>query len=459
MEQSFDLDVNNYSTSDLLNFFKLDMNYSLEDLTKREFEIISELLSNQKQSKYTSKYKFDIINFIKTAKENLIGIKKQLETMGEVAKEIVKSKSYPQDPTVGKIINPLSSHQTMNVNINPPDSVDGYAYEKITSVYVFNTAARNDFFTTTASHAVFDLPLIWSNVISMTLTSANIPNVMFAFNKEYGTNQIYIEETGSGLSGIVTLPEGNYVPYSLAKLSSLVPIDQASFVDTLTIAINSQLNSYDASGNGRFLVRFDASNYSMTISNSTYNFVMSTIVKEPSDLCNPYGNTIFNDPKYNVNITNKLDVNLTTYVQTMGYQMGYRKIYYDASNSYTTESVFNNSYSNYLYFSLDDFTGSQTSSNTYGIVGPGLLSQNILGVIPISSSVFKTTFDSNANFIYKKREYFGPVNIARISIKLLNQRGNLVNLRGTDYSFALEIKSVYNLTTGKTPVFRGGGPF
>jgi hypothetical protein len=130
----------------------------------------------------------------------------------------------------------------------------------------------------------------------------------------------------------------------------------------------------------------------------------------------------------------------------MGYLMGYREIYYSGKTSYTTESIFNNVYSNYLYFVLDDYTGSQTTSNTFGILGKGVLSQGILGVIPISSGVYTTTFDNNSNYIYKKREYFGPVNISRISVKILNQKGNLVNFHGTDFSFALQVKTIYNLT-------------
>ena len=74
----------------------------------------------------------------------------------------------------------------------------------------------------------------------------------------------------------------------------------------------------------------------------------------------------------------------------------------------------------------------------------------ILGVIPISSNLFLPTFDNGSNFIYKKREYFGPVDISRITIKLVNQKGNIVNLHKTDYSFSLQIRSLYNLTnTGR----------
>jgi hypothetical protein len=138
----------------------------------------------------------------------------------------------------------------------------------------------------------------------------------------------------------------------------------------------------------------------------------------------------------------------------------YRDIFYTGSQSYTSESVFDNVYSDYLYFALDDFTGSQTTSNTYGIVGENILAQGILGVIPINSASFAVTFDNNANYIYKKREYFGPVNISRISVKILNQKGNLVNLRETEFSFALQVKTIYNLNKKSKINLRGSSvPF
>jgi hypothetical protein len=455
MEQNFDLDINNYTPNDLLSFFKLDENYTFDDLSTREIAIINEV--TKANSKYATKYKFDIVNFIKSAKEILISLKHELETNNEIAINTNKIASSTinkgRDESVGKIINPFYTHPALERNINPPRSIDGYSYSTTTSVYVFNTAARNDFFTTLPASCAFDLPLNWSDVIQLSLTSANIPNVMYAFNNESGTNQIYIEEDGTGLSGVVTIPEGNYVPYTIKGLLEVLPITNASFPDVLTKYINNTLGTGD-----RFLVTFNPSNYSMTISNTTNSFTIHTIIKEPPVVCNAYSKA-FNSNNTNINITDKTKLDNLTYVQTMGYLMGYREIYYSGQKSYTGESIFNNVYSNYLYFVLDDFTGSQTTSNTYGILGQGVLSQGILGVIPISTGVYTTTFDNNSNYIYKKREYFGPVNISRIAIKILNQKGNLVNFHGTDFSFAIQVKTIYNLSQKSSPNLRNSTVF
>ena len=312
------------------------------------------------------------------------------------------------------------------------------------------------------------MPVKWKNVISISLSAATIPNVMYAFNFEEGTDQIYIEEDNTGISGIVTIPAGNYSPFDLkfsGPFINLVLLPEASFPEALTKAINEQLGTGD-----RFKVTIDISNRKTTITNSTHTFSMFTLNKDPFNdpnqiqknptrpgCSNPFTNRVLNN--YGVNPPPKEDIPVTEYASTMGYLMGYRNIVYSGSKSYTSESIFQNIYANYLYFALDDYTGAQPVTNTYGILGPlGILEGNILGIIPINSTIFTPTFDNNANFIYKKREYFGPVDISKISVRLLNQRGNLINLRGAQFNFSLQVKTIYNLS-GKTKINMRGSWF
>ena len=452
MEDNFDLDVNNYTMGDLISFFKLENTFSIEDLFKKEEELAIEILSVNNK-KYDSKYKFDIINFIKSAKEILKSYHDELQSIKEIEKNVQRFVNKDKDPRVGKIINPLGAHQALETSIIPKCNINGYNYDVTTSVYVFNTAARNDYFATLPSNCTFDLPLKWKDVISISLASASVPNVMYAFNNEGGTNQIYIEEDGTGLSGLVTLPEGNYTPFEI-PIPSLIPLTEASFPDALANAINTTLGS----GN-RFVVSISLSTRKTTISNTTNTFKMNLLMRSFVENCSPFSSDIFIDygPDY---VQDKRKIPLYSYLQTMGFLMGYRELEYIGKSSYTSESIFTSIYSTYLYFALEDYTSSQTSSNTYGILGSGgVLDSNILAIIPLNSGIFATTFDNNSNFIFKKRDYFGPVDISRITIRLINQRGNSVNLRDTDWNFSLQVKTIYNLTQKITLNLRGSGPF
>jgi len=474
MESNFDLDINNYTYEELIQFFKLNTDYNLTDLDKRETQLITEIKSIN-NSIYTSKYKFDIINFIKLGKDILISYFNEIQSNNEMRKNInrfIKNR----DPNVGRIINPLAPHQSLQTQIIPDNNVNGYNYKTTTSVYVFNTAARENFFNSLSTDSTYILPVKWKNVISISLAAVNIPNVMFAFSNDLGTNQLYISEDTTNKHGIVVLPQGNYAVYD----PSLGVVGSNSFVDALQDAINTQL------GTGtRFSVTIDLITNFITISNSTHTFTMNTIKKTdvvyggPYVNCGPYNNAFINDTSilqktttktignYTCNKFSSVTIDDTTdkslldpnlYFQTMGYQMGFREIIYSGAKSYTSEAIFNNNYSSYLYFAVDDFTGSQQISNTFGILKNGILDNNILGVIPLTSQPFNFTFDNNANFIYKKREYFGPVDVAKISIKLLNQIGDLVNLNYTDFNFSIQVTSLYDIDrqsifTMRTPGF------
>jgi hypothetical protein len=449
MDTNFDFDINNYTNNELLQFFKLNDNFTLDDLDKREIQLVTEIITIN-NSIYPAKHKFDIINFIKLGKDLLISYYHDLQSENELKKNenrFIKIK----DPKIGKIINPLEPHQSLQTQIIPNDNINGYNYKTTTSVYVFNTIARENFFTTLATDSTYLLPVKWKNAISISLASINIPNIMFAFSNDLGTNQLYISEDNTNISGIVILPEGNYEVYD----PSSSYIGGNSFATMLENAINNQLGT-----SSRFSVYINPITNFVTISNKVNTFTMNTIIKTdityggPYVNCGPYSNYFVNDTE----IVDKSNLKPEIYIQTMGYQMGFREILYSGSSSYTSESIFNNAYSNYLYFSVDDFTGSQQISNTFGILKNGILDNNILGVIPLTSQTFNCTFDNNSNFIYKKREYFGPVDISKLSIKLLNQYGNLVNLNKTDFNFSIQVTSLYDIDrqsifTLRTPGF------
>ena len=123
--------------------------------------------------------------------------------------------------------------------------------------------------------------------------------------------------------------------------------------------------------------------------------------------------------------------------------MGYRQATYEGSQTYTTEGIYNSASSEYIYFILNDFNNSQ-SQNIIGMFSESLIGNNILAMIPINSSAFSVCFDNGADFIEKKRDYFGPVNIQKLQIELLNQYGEHINLNNMDFSFSLELEIGYD---------------
>lgn len=77
---------------------------------------------------------------------------------------------------------------------------------------------------------------------------------------------------------------------------------------------------------------------------------------------------------------------------------------------------------------------------------PGPTTNDVLALIPINTQGIK-----NGNIFIQdkirtnKRVFFGPVNIDRFTVRLVNDRGQLVNLNGSDWSFTLNVEILYQI--------------
>jgi len=78
--------------------------------------------------------------------------------------------------------------------------------------------------------------------------------------------------------------------------------------------------------------------------------------------------------------------------------------------------------------------------------------QDIFGIVPIKppSAPGQTYVEFGGTLQNQERQYFGPVNIHRMAIQLVNDKGDIVDLNGADWSFSLVCEQLYNSTSGKS---------
>jgi hypothetical protein len=420
---NFNLDIDTYGKDELLTFFKLNQKYTNEDLDDNELIITTKILN----SDYDTKNKYEIITFIKKAKDIL-----QKKEDNEIDNS--NSNSNSNSNLVGKIINPFYNHPVLQTQSIISNKINGYNLNSAITNYVFNTQFRDNYFNSISSNCNFTLPLTIKNVVSISLSACQIPNVIYGFSDSNQTNEIFIHEDGTNNEAIVIIPEGNY--------------DIDDFCRVLEDNINLQVCGIPISPtklNYRFFVTYNEYTYLVTISNIFYTFEIDILKK------NDYNvnclNKLYNDNlnKDNTNSINENGILPGELFKTMGYIIGFREITYLGKSSYTAESTFNNKYTNYIYFSLNEFCNTQQNT-TFGMFSSSLINNSILALIPITSSNFTTTFDNNSNFIYKTRVYGGPIDISKINIKILNQYGTVAELHKRDFAFSLEVTTVYDNT-------------
>jgi hypothetical protein len=457
MSSSIDLNIDNYTMNDLIKFFKLNSIYSLNDLSEGEKHMSLQIIS----SDYKTNYKYELLNFIKVAKNiltakiavgdakndtndtnnNPINNKNDAKTNKKSNQnqnqnrydDIIDKNANDEDDintdkdqNIGKIINPGAPHPALQTQHIPKNRTNAYNNDTRVTNYIINTLFRDDFEGSWATDCTFTLPKKLSNIISLTLSGIQYPNFGFTFANGKDTTTMYIYEETTNIEAVVTIPEGNYT------------IDQ--FPAILEQAINmSIVGTYDPinTDTNRFQVYINPYTHFTTILNTTNNFKINT-TKGQFSKCPMV-------PKFfTPNV--KTGISRQTTLKTLGYQIGFRQIEYSGAKSYTSESLYNASYSDYVYFVLNDYCNNQASNN-YSLFQNQIFDNNILAIIPVTAPVFTSTFDNNSNFIYKTRNYYGPVNITKISIQLTNQFGFPINLYHSDYIFCLQTVDIYNNVT------------
>jgi hypothetical protein len=456
MNYEFDFNIENYNIYELEKFLKLEDNYTLNDINEKcsgMFSIINENKS------YDKIYKTKLGVFLDEVKVKLVkNIKKMLENNDGFIEDYDKlliqndkdnvinktsitnnGNNYVMNKetvTFNDIINKdkhLEPIETYPTNISR-SNLNNLKRKTILQTIILNTLFREDYFNTSSTDFTIILPYYFKNVLSLRLSSIQLPNVIYTISNSNNNNTFYIEEENTGISGTIVFPSGNYSEIT-------------EFCTLLQDEINYQLSiSPD-----RFIVQCDTNSGKITISNNTNNFTMIfntpiPIIKEKCKnmIKNKYTNCsdVYREFLPTEGQREQNCVNLEEIYKKFGWIIGYRDELYTGYNSYTTEGIYNGSYPNYVYFVLNDFNNSQ-AQNVFGMYSKSIIGDNILGMLPITSNKFYINFTNGNDFIERKREYFGPVRIQRLKIQLLNQYGDQINLNNMDYSFSLELEIGY----------------
>jgi len=70
--------------------------------------------------------------------------------------------------------------------------------------------------------------------------------------------------------------------------------------------------------------------------------------------------------------------------------------------------------------------------------------------MPIVNSHYNIIYNNPSDRIFKQRDYFGPVNIEKLHIRLLDRFGDPIDMVNTDYSLAIELTCLYWLLKENT---------
>lgn len=443
---SIDLDINNYNFNELLNIFKIN-NFECSDENKKHIKkycsVIKKNCSNDIYKLYFKASKiidciYNLINSNIITTENFDNIDYYVNDIRKIEsfetydvnkiiqdylnvnideKKIMTFKKHDDFNEINYNLN-KKPNSILNENNNTNIIIDSYqnstAPGKLNSIkrithcqnLNLNSCFRNNYYTCSSTDFQYLLPCEMKNVISLRLSSIEIPNSWYLFSSKQKNNifKIIIKVNENITNYSIVIPEGNYDNESLTH-----------FLNT-TYFCDSELD------NCLKYIHFsiDSKNFK-----TKFEILEEYSLKE-------YSFSLFFFEDINENLMN-----------TAGWILGFRHAnYIDICENIRSEGLFDGSGDKYVYLSLNDYQYNNNSSNIIGF-DKSFMEEGILAKIPMINGKLSLIIDDNNNPLTKTRKYNGPVTIKKIHIKVLDKFGTIIDLNNMDFSFTLEVEILY----------------
>ena len=275
---------------------------------------------------------------------------------------------------------------------------------------------------------MFQLPQKITGVMSIAVRCTEIPMSFFNFSAKRGNTSFVLSnilDPNNITSTNYNIPDGNYTLNGLqTQMNAIlnnVNVDNF-FVD----------NTPDPNNTNNALNPFTSITYTTPWIDSGAKYQIHWDV----DICG-------NFQKYN-------------FKSSLGWCLGFRQQNYiipengpqlngsPQQNMLNSEGVIDINNTRYLFLVVDEFRTSNPNSFLSPLAS-SLVSKNILARITLNTAFYPygtilTANTFNGLLLSDQRVYAGKTDIQKLQISLVDERGNVVDLNGIDFSFCLEIE-------------------
>lgn len=326
-----------------------------------------------------------------------------------------------------------------------------YVDRKITKrVLSIDSLFRKNYHTTKSTDFLYTLPDPINKVTSLKITSIEFPNSWYTFSAENKSNTftitlyncptpIDITETfyDSVITHVITIPPGNYRSDMLAESLNNMFSNVRNGLEYLYFDIN-EINA-KTSFRAKLVGDDNRNIYVLDDTNSDFYFTVDFTVPSMATR-HLYKNAGwmmgFKQPFYTIKYN---DQDPETDVDAAPFKTSVYNWFVESESSY------GNSVQNYVFLEIDDFNRNATSNTFFSKTdNDAYLGNNIMGRITVTSGMNTIVTMDGGNLLFKTREYFGPIRLEKLHIRLIDKYGDPVNLEGNDFSFMLEIDQIYS---------------
>jgi len=432
---SKDLDISNYNFNDLLRIFKLDSLQDCQDQTDKIYKKVEKSQKQEYQEFYRKAKK--ILNVL----EKKFDSEDSVETINDFIKKIIAINNFSfysdndlidlimqrslqaYNENVGKFsllnepnynvqkftpgYNNKNNTNTINngfVNSVVPGILNPVKRITLTQNIYLNSCFRHNYYKSDPADFLYMFPSEIKNVLSLRLVSIELPNSWYLISETYKNNyfQITIEDENQKYVYQIIIPQGNYDS------------------DSLSYFLN---NTYFYLSSKETLLKY------IEFSIDNFNFRTKFKLLDSSKKLT-----------FSIQFVDNLQQNI---MYTFGWLLGFRLgNYAKIENELFSEGLFDAGGDRYVFLAINDF---QNNNNTINSVffDKGILNEDVIAKIPMSDGKLSLIVREDNNPLSKVRRYTGPINIAKINIKLLDKFGNIIDLNNMDYSLTLELELLY----------------
>lgn len=442
-----DLNINNYNINELIGLMNLPIkdNYNLIELQKATIPNLKIIIGSKDVEGIDKNTIFNFYKdaFIKLAqllninvpqfvKEEIEVIRKGLlpkmpenvvfkENNSFVVKheDAIATNSFPSFYRAG-IINPLTRRNTTKIlNINTK-------FRDVDPKLPFLKQSKSTDF-------IFTLPYTINKVASIKLVEFELCNTVYNISESLNNNKLIVDVSFALVKTkkIVCVPDGHYTPQELVDSLNGETGATAPNPYTLPAGVTAKYNSI--TGKIYFLLV-------PPVIPAIEGFDLDFRTK-PKSCSQTYNGQI--DPSG----------------LTLGWLMGYRKSIYtwktsidpivlplvkDPSAGFVPEGTFDCKGTRYFLISVNDYKNNRGSTIISPFKEDSLANNNIIAKIPYKGKAFDFNHQ-NSPFKNIARQYFGPVNLNRFAIKIMDEYGRIVDFNNMDYSLSFELEMIYDL--------------
>jgi len=437
-----DLNVDSYTIDELFVVFKIDK--TMDDST-----MMSNINKTIENIKKTNNQKY--IEFITDAKYKIIRtLKKPNPNLNRKTFENINNPDNYSSTDGGKhfVIEDKTTPVAYTYDYKFPDSkLNPIERRTMSKTICFDTIFRKNYNITDPNNVMWEMPYRLENVVSMKLSSLQLPIQYYMFSSKNKNNvfniSLYNMVDFPDTSIDIIIPDGNYVTtdFISAMNNYFTHVGrglQYLYFDIDNITANSIIRAKDVNDIG-----FETLHYAYVTGNTYYSPDFYFEVKFSGD------SSLYNR-ELHLNAGFILGYNQEKYVGR--YENSYianarpSNVLTNSAVTYhayiPSESSYGNATPHYIFLQVNDFNSNSYNTITSYITN-GYIENNILAKFDVVCGFNSFLFNNASDCIFKQRDYFGPVTIDKLQVTLLDMHGKPVDLGRDNYSFSLEFTILY----------------